>query len=464
MDIKLSFDSSVSTLSASQQTTFENAVQAAATYLDGVITNNATITIGVGWNEVDGQSLSGNALAEGGPSGGYNLTYTEVESILKSLPQTAATTSAYASMPASDPGNANVWVTNAQAAAWGTQMAKLGIHVPSDPTTGYVGFSSSYTFDYSTSGAVPSGEYDFNGIALHELTHALGRFTALGGTTGDLSVLDLFRYTAPGTTVSTSTSTSTASYFSDNGGTTDLANYSTTADPGDWASTPSPDSFDAYIGTGQRYPVSSTDLTELNVMGFSVASALCFAPGTRIATATGEAAVETLRPGDLVRRADGAVAPVRWIGRQSVATRFADPLRSWPVRVSAGALAPNVPTRDLLLSPGHALLVGGVLAQAGALVNGTSIRRESRVPEHLVWWHVELDGHALLLAEGTPAESFLAGAEDLVFDNAADRPAPAPEAEELPYPRCRSPRQLPPAVRAALAARAVAFAGPRAAA
>jgi hypothetical protein len=169
--------------------------------------------------------------------------------------------------------------------------------------------------------------------------------------------------------------------------------------------------------------------------------------------------VEALRPGDMVRLADGGAAPVRWMGQRVVARRFADPLRDWPIRVRAGALADGVPRRDLLLSPGHALRVGDVLAHAAALVNGSSIVRERQVPENFVYWHVELDTHALILAEGTPAESFLDACEDVAFDNRSGRP-PAPDATELPYPRCKSPRQLPSDLRAALAARAAPLAPP----
>jgi len=190
----------------------------------------------------------------------------------------------------------------------------------------------------------------------------------------------------------------------------------------------------------------------------------CFCAGTRIATPDGEVPVEALRPGDLVRLADGGTAPVRWMGRHAVARHFSDPLRDWPIRVSAGALAEGVPCRDLLLSPGHALRVGNVLAHAGALVNGISIVREQRVPETFVYWHVELDTHALVLAEGAPAETFLDTYEELAFDNRASRPAPSPGSMELPYPRCKSPRQLPHDLREALAARAALIRPARAAA
>ncbi len=150
----------------------------------------------------------------------------------------------------------------------------------------------------------------------------------------------------------------------------------------------------------------------------------CFCAGTRIATPGGNVPVEQLRIGDLVSLANGNAAPVRWVGRQTVSTRFADPLRSLPVRIRAGALGGHLPRRDLLVSPGHALLLDGVLVQAGALAGVRGVARETAMPEVFTYWHVELDEHSLLLAEGAAAESWLEVAEDVPFDNRAD-PRPA---------------------------------------
>src|ERR1700716_3436145 len=94
-----------------------------------------------------------------------------------------------------------------------------------------------------------------------------------------------------------------------------------------------------------------------------------------------------------------------WLGRQTVSLGFADPLRVLPIRIKAGALGDNIPSRDLLLSPDHAVLIDDVLIQAGALVNGVSIIRETNVPQTFTYYHIELDGHELILAEGAPAET-----------------------------------------------------------
>lgn len=183
---------------------------------------------------------------------------------------------------------------------------------------------------------------------------------------------------------------------------------------------------------------------------------LCFLEGTLIATPAGEVAVETLQPGDLVSTANGTAQPVRWHGERRVMSHFADPLRAYPVRVKAGALADGIPARDLLLSPEHALLVGGVLIQAGALVNGTSITREATMPARFTYHHIELATHALLLAEGTPAESFIDNEDRGHFDNWTSHQAHA-AITEMDLPRAKSARQVPVATKAKLESRATSL-------
>lgn len=201
-----------------------------------------------------------------------------------------------------------------------------------------------------------------------------------------------------------------------------------------------------YIPTGETLRLDGIE-------GFFI----CFYPGTMIATPTGERAVESLAIGDLVLTSEGKVKPVRWMGRQTVSTRFGDPLRMLPVRILAGALADGVPARDLLVSPDHALLVEGVLVQAGALVNGMTILRQFDVPEVFTYHHIELAEHDLVLAEGAPAETFVDNIDRLNFDNWAEHQAlygNEPSIPEMDRPRAKAQRQVPVAVRHALAERA----------
>jgi hypothetical protein len=186
---------------------------------------------------------------------------------------------------------------------------------------------------------------------------------------------------------------------------------------------------------------------------------VCFMPGTLIATPSGERAIETLSIGDEVLTASGSAVPVRWIGRQTIAARFATPDRALPIRIRAGALGDGLPVRDLLVSPAHALLVDGILVNAVALVNGTTIRREDDVPEVFTYFNIELAQHGLILAEGTPAESFVDHVSRANFDNGAEHAALYGEVTipEMDLPRATAHRQVPAATRQRLARIAAAM-------
>ena len=166
---------------------------------------------------------------------------------------------------------------------------------------------------------------------------------------------------------------------------------------------------------------------------------VCFLAGTMIATPDGERPVETLEIGDIILTADGSTRAVRWIGRQSVVSVFANPLRSYPIRIAAGALGDGLPKRDLFLSPDHALLVDGVLVQAGALVNNTSITRVMQPGERFTYFHIETEDHALILAEGAPAETFVDNVSRRTFDNYAEYEALYGEETVVPELISRAP-------------------------
>jgi hypothetical protein len=136
---------------------------------------------------------------------------------------------------------------------------------------------------------------------------------------------------------------------------------------------------------------------------------VCFLQGSRILTARGDVAVERLRLGDLVVTASGAHRPIKWLGHRAVDCRRHERRSDvLPVRVSADAFGENRPARDLYLSPGHAVcvdLLGEALIPISTLVNGSSIAQID--VDAAVYWHVELDGHDILVAENLACESYL---------------------------------------------------------
>jgi hypothetical protein len=153
----------------------------------------------------------------------------------------------------------------------------------------------------------------------------------------------------------------------------------------------------------------------------------CYVRGTLIRTETGDVAIEDLRIGDRVMTRSGHGAeqkPIRWIGRRcyegGIAAHRRDVL---PVRIRAGALGDDVPRRDLYVSPAHAVFLRNVLVPARKLLNGASIVQVSAA-ERVEYFHLELESHDLILAEGAVSETFVDDDSRALFDNAADYAGP----------------------------------------
>ena len=193
---------------------------------------------------------------------------------------------------------------------------------------------------------------------------------------------------------------------------------------------------------------------------------VCFASGTRVLTVTGEVAVENLHIGEVVVGASGTLHPISWIGHRSIdLARHPHPQTVAPIRIRQSALADNTPHRDVLLSPDHAVFVDGKLICARQLINGTTISQDMHCAS-VDYFHVELDRHAVLLAEGLPAESYLDTGNRGFFTNAGGPVALHPDlTDESDYPKREVASCAPfvwdePSVRPvweALAARAAAL-------
>ncbi|GAA5263893.1 hypothetical protein ACOSOMT5_P0313 [Acidiphilium sp. MT5] len=438
---------------SSVPTAMATALAYAATYLDKIITNPIAVTL-----QVNASSLGSGILGEGSDHS-YYMALSKVEQyIAKADPSVANYLPS--TLPAGVYGR--IQVSKAEAQAWGVPASYFANQGRSYGVAGSVAFNNASPgslyygtgIDQGRAGTPGANQQDFFALALHEFTHALGRISANGGTqTGTgatagyiFSPLNLFRFASPGTLqidgVASKTN-NTLPYFSVDGGKINLS-YFATPSRTDWGQSPAAQNSHGnnkytYVGhgpspvpnyviqdsfNGTSYPatpgyLTKLDLTELNALGFNVnyEGLNCFAAGTRILLRRGEVAVENLTIGDEVVLATGGTAPIRWIGQRSI-TLANQPNQSnlRPVLIKAGAILDGVPARDLLVSPDHAFFLDGHLIQAKTLLNGSTIRQVPR--KRITYYHIELPTHAVLFAEGAPAESYLDTGNRTAFENA----------------------------------------------
>jgi hypothetical protein len=156
-------------------------------------------------------------------------------------------------------------------------------------------------------------------------------------------------------------------------------------------------------------------------------------------TSAGELPIEHLKIGDRVVTLDGETRNVRWIARIAFDRERGAPWSTQvqPVRVAKGALSSDRPSRDLYLSRWHMLYLNGVLMPVSNLVNGRNIAPVSPATDRLEYFHVELDQHDVLLADGAPCESLLASAESRQqFDNCDEYVARYGHVGEPPMAPC----------------------------
>jgi Hint domain len=154
--------------------------------------------------------------------------------------------------------------------------------------------------------------------------------------------------------------------------------------------------------------------------GSTSAGLSCFAPGTLIQTENGEVPVESLVIGTKIMTTNGP-KPVKWIGRQTLKRNKSAAWhpRVLPVRVARFAIDDVTPHRDVCLSQWHSLFIDGVLVPARHLVNGRSIRFDETAlsSETLEYFHVELETHEVIFADGMPVESYMYAGGIVAWDN-----------------------------------------------
>jgi len=266
MQINIDYDASVNNAPSG----FEAGVQAAVQYLDSEFTNPVTLTIDVGYGEVDGRTLGANDLGESFVTGREYVSenYSAVRNAL--LAENAPGSS---TLPTTSPLSGILYMWQAEAKALGLPQNNVAVDA-------YVGFSSQAgTFSYTNGSTPPPNEYYFVGVVEHEITEDMGRVSLIGDQPSDYSLIDLFRDSSPGVRDLASGSSGGTAYFSTNNGNTNLGTWNNDPNNGDFAdwypSGPAPGGNDAvndYSSPGVINEFSQSDITLMEALGWSVAA------------------------------------------------------------------------------------------------------------------------------------------------------------------------------------------------
>src|SRR6266478_5132325 len=241
--INLLFDAAAMAAPAS----FRSGVQQAVSILGASISDPITVNL-----KIDYSGTGGGAAA--GPDNGLYQSYSSIRADLVNHATPGDVTFNALPSGSSIQGQSNVAVWNAQLKLWGV-----------------LGANDTTTDDGSATFATDIDPSLLVGVALHELTHALGRVPY--GWQPD--VFDLFRFTSPGTRLFSGSDTAPAAYFSVDGGNTKLADYGRNSDPSDFLNSgvqgPN-DPFNEFYTYSTSQDLTTVDKQQLDVLGFHTLS------------------------------------------------------------------------------------------------------------------------------------------------------------------------------------------------
>ncbi|QPI85617.1 Hint domain-containing protein [Rhodobacterales bacterium HKCCA1288] len=173
----------------------------------------------------------------------------------------------------------------------------------------------------------------------------------------------------------------------------------------------------------------SGTLTYLNSFGQSVTVTfseieriICFCPDTLIDTQDGPRAVQDLTIGTKVWTQDHGYQPLRWIAQRRIPQKVAlQHPNLWPIRIKAGAMGQGLPTRDLMVSPQHRVLLRSRVAQrmfdcdevllAAKHLTAHAGIDQIRPEAGIEYRHFMFDNHELVASNGLLTESLFTGPE-----------------------------------------------------
>jgi Cadherin-like/Cadherin domain/RTX calcium-binding nonapeptide repeat (4 copies) len=237
--INLLFDAAALAAPAS----FRAGIQQAVAILASAISDKITVNL-----KIDYSGTGGGAAA--GPDHGLFESYSSIRTDLINGATPGDTTFNALASGSSIQGQLNVAVWNAQLKLWGL-----------------MGANDTTTDDGSATFATDINPNLLVGVALHELTHAMGRIPY--GPQPD--IFDFFRFTSPGTRLFLSGATAPAAYFSLDGGNTKVADYGRTSDASDFLNSGvqgSSDPFNEFYNGSTSQQLTAADLKQLDALGF----------------------------------------------------------------------------------------------------------------------------------------------------------------------------------------------------
>ncbi|CAI3929702.1 Uncharacterized conserved protein [Commensalibacter communis] len=138
----------------------------------------------------------------------------------------------------------------------------------------------------------------------------------------------------------------------------------------------------------------------------------CFLPGTFIRTQNGMVRVEDIMPGDLVyslgHRNVWQLRQVVWVGKQkgTVIPYKHDDMAGYPVCIRKNAFEEGVPFADLYVTAEHCMFFEGCFVPVRMLVNGKTVFYDRSATTY-DYYHIELEKHSIIEANGALSESYL---------------------------------------------------------